>query len=285
MRRHSVIAFVFAAFVFSLQAPLALAVPVVFESAGADPTAIVAARDAFRTAIGGGTDGGPAGSFGGQRREINWDGVPDALSDSNPLPANFFNVNSPRGVVFSTPGTGFMVSANALSAMPVRFGFPADFQAFSPQKLFTAVNSNVTDVHFFLPGTATEATTRAFGLIFTDVEVGGATTVEFFDADENLIFTRDALVAGNQGLSFLGVLFDGAAIGRVRITSGANTIVSNGLLGNPSDDIVVMDDFLYAEPSIVAVPEPQTYALMGIGLAALALAGRRRAQRASATRH
>src|SRR5258707_1167136 len=85
----------------------------VFEANGANPAAIAPTRDAFRTAVGGGTVAGANGSFGGLRREINWDGVPETLSDPNKLPANFFNVNSPRGVVFSTPGTGFLVSANA----------------------------------------------------------------------------------------------------------------------------------------------------------------------------
>jgi hypothetical protein len=37
------------------------------------------------------------------------------------------------------------------------------------------------------------------------------------------------------------------------------------MLGNPSDDVVVMDDFLYAEPS-QAVPEPSSLALAGLGL-------------------
>jgi len=90
----------------------------VFEAAGADPAAITPTRDAFRAAVGGGSVAGANGSFGGLRREINWDAVPVAFSDANALPSNFFNVNSPRGAVFSTPGTGFLVSANAGEATP-----------------------------------------------------------------------------------------------------------------------------------------------------------------------
>jgi len=251
----------------------------VFESAGADPASITPTRDAFRAAIGGGTVAGANGDFGGLRREINWDGVPATFSDPNLLPGNFFNVNSPRGAVFSTPGTGFLVSANAGGATPPLFGFPSDFQTFSPQKLFTAVNSNITDVSFFLPGTTTAATTSAFGLIFTDAEVAGLTKLEFFDTNNSLIFSRDALVGGNQGLSFLGgVANAGEQISRVRITSGANTIVANGQLGNPNDDIVVMDDFIYATPT--AIPEPGT-ALFGLALFGVAATRRHRGMRTS----
>jgi len=242
-----------------------------FEAAGANAAAITATRDAFRTAVGGGAVAGANGSFGGLRREINWDGVPSAFSDPNLLPANFFNTTSPRGVVFSTPGTGFMVSANAGEAVPTLFGFPSDFQTFSAQKLFTAVNSNVTDVSFFLPGTSTPATTSAFGLIFVDVEVANATRLDFFDDTNTLVYTRNALVAGNQGLSFLGAVGSASGISRVRITSGVNTIVSNGLLGNANDDIVVMDDFLYAEPAVAqtSVPEPASIVLIATGIAGL----------------
>lgn len=249
-----------------LLAPSAWASLITFESAGADPSAITSTRDAFRTAVGGGTVAGANGSFGGLRREINWDGVPNTLADATALPGNFFNLNSPRGAVFSTPGTGFLVSANAGGSTPALFGFSTDFQTFSSQRLFTAESSNITDVSFFLPGTAIAATTSAFGAVFVDVEVQGLTRMEFFDVTDSLVYSRDILAAGNQGLSFLGVVATGSErFSRVRLTSGLNTIVSNGVLGNPDDDVVVMDDFLFAEPGR-AIPEPSSFALASLGL-------------------
>jgi len=276
MMRRFTVAFSILAFATSAHGQF-----VIFEGSGATPAAITPVRDAFRSAVGGGTVAGANGSFGGLRREINWDGVPNSFADSNTLPANFFNVNSPRGAIFSTPGTGFLVSANAGIATPVLFGFPSDFQTFSPQRLFTAINSNITDVNFFLPGTNTPAVTNAFGVIFTDIEVAGLTHLDFFDVNNTLIFSRDALVGGNQGLTFLGAVAGGGEeISRVRITSGLNTIVSNGVLGNPNDDVVVMDDFLYGEP--VAVPEPATLALTGCGLCLIVgLSYRQRRRRAT----
>jgi len=241
----------------------------VFGAAGADASDIASTVDAFRATI------GPA------RREINWDGVPDGLADPGLLPADFFNTTSPRGVLFSTPGAGFLVSANAGLLVPERFGFPFDFDTFSAQRLFTAVGSNVTDVGFFVPGTNTAATTTAFGLVFTDVEVAGLTRLEFFDAQGDLMFSGEAQVSGNAGLSFLGAAVTGGSIARVRITAGLNTILASGQLGNPNDDVVAMDDFLFAEPVAQQVPLPPTLALGLLGLALLGGA-RRRVERARA---
>ncbi len=258
-------------------APAAHAAFITFESAGATPAAITPTRDSFRTAVGGGTVAGANGSFGGLRREINWDGVPDTFADPNFLPANFFNANSPRGAVFSTPGTGFLVSANAGGATPTLFGFSNDFSAFSPQRIFTAVSSNITDITFFLPGTNTPATTSAFAAIFTDVEAPDTSSIQFFDQSNDLLFSRTVLTAGNQGQSFLGAVADnGEQIARVRITSGVNTILSDGILGNPDDDVVAMDDFLFAEPA-AAVPEPSTLGILAVALLAfIQLPARRR---------
>ena len=161
----------------------------VFSGTGANVASITPVRDAYRTALGGGTVAGANGLFSdgtGARREINWDGVPDAFAAPNNLPANFFNVNSPRGVVFSTPGTGFQVSANAGGVTPIEFGnidasYPSTFAPFSPQRLFTALGSNILDVNFFVPGTTTAAVVRGFGAVFTDVDLDNTTSIQFFD--------------------------------------------------------------------------------------------------------
>ncbi|MFN0183455.1 MAG: hypothetical protein ACKVQR_06505, partial [Aquabacterium sp.] len=206
------------------------------EAAGTDAAAITPVRDAFRVQVGGGTVPGVAGSFGGLRREINWDAVPAGRSDPNLLPANFFNVNSPRGAVFSTPGSGFLVSSNAGDASPTLFGFGDQFAAFSAQKIFSAQGSTQMDVLFFVAGTDQRATTSAFGAVFTDVETAGLTRMQFFDLHDQLIGERDVLTSANQGFSFLGAY--GANIARVRIFTGDSALLGNGLQSNPGGDLV-----------------------------------------------
>lgn len=250
---------------------------VLFAAGGANPADIAAERDAFRSAVGGGSTAGANGDFGGVRREINWDGVPDSFSDPNFLPGDFFNSNSPRGVLLTTPGSGLLVSANAGGAVAPLFGFPGDLQTFSAQKLFAPVGSNVLDVRFVVPGTGTAATTGAFAAIFVDAEENNAvdaTKMEFFDASGALLFSHTALATPNQGLSFLGGVADaGERISRVRITMPNNFLVRNGVRDNEQTDFVVMDDFLFATP--VAVPEPATGMLSALALALLAGVRRR----------
>lgn len=211
-------------------------------AAGATPADITPTRDQFRADVGGGVTAGANGSFGGLRREINWDGVGDAAADPNLFPAGTFIA---RGVQFATPGTAFKVSANAGGAAPERFG-NADLQTFTPQKLFTPVGSTITDVHFLVPGTATPATTNAFGVAFADVDTAGAAKVEYFDPAGALLDTVVAPPSASGGLSFAGETFTaGERVGRVRITSGTTALAA---VEAPGTDMVAMDDFLYAEP-------------------------------------
>jgi hypothetical protein len=225
--------------------------PQVFEVSGATPADIQTAVDAFRNFGDFGTNNGVGGTFPHGRREINWDAVPDARSAPNLLPANFFNSNSPRGAVFFTPGTGFQVSANLVNPTntPVRFGninrvYPALFNTFSPQRLFTALDSTITENLFFIPGTNRAAAVKGFGAVFTDVNDDHSTKIEYFDVNGNLLFSRDVLPAPNHrgGLSFLAVGFDTASVFMVRITSGDRALKA------PNFDVVVMDDFIYGEP-------------------------------------
>ena len=228
------------------------AAPVVRKAAGPDVATIQSAVDQFRAALG--NNNGVGSSFPAGRREINWDGVPDNFSAPNKLPADFFNVDSPRGVFFSTPGQGFQVSAN-IGVAPIEFGninstYSSIFRIFSPQRLFTALSSNIVDINFFVPGTARKATVNGFGAVFTDVDRSGSTKIQYFGANNKLLFTDFVPNVPNskESLSFLGVLFNqGEHIYRVRITSG-NTPLSYNNNDGGTKDIVAMDDFIYGEP-------------------------------------
>jgi len=246
---------------------------ITFSSSGSNAAAIQTTVDAYRTALGT-LNPNVAGSAGSGRREINWDGVPDALSAPNNLPANFFNVNSPRGVVFSTPGTGFEVSGNA-GVAPIEFDninatYSGIFQTFSAQRLFTPIGSNVMDVNFFVPGSGTASYTSAFGAVFADVDLANTTSLQFFDTN-NISLGTFFVPTSNTGLSFLGIQFNaGERVGRVRITTGNAALGGND---SSTNDMVVMDDFIYAEPA--AVPEPATWTIMMFGAGILALMRRK----------
>lgn len=220
----------------------------VFRASGASAADIQDTVDDYRDALGTLNPNVP-GSFPNGRREINWDGVPDALSAPNDLPPDFFNTTSPRGAVFFSPGNAFQVSANA-GVGPIEFdnlnpGFSALFTTFSPQRLFTALTSDAgalnarTEILFFEPGSTRQATTSGFGVVFTDVD-GKNAKVEFLDISGRVLWSGFAPKAtGNETLSFLGVKFQGNPVYLVRITLKV------------AQDAIVMDDFIYGEPQPV----------------------------------
>ncbi|MFM9947596.1 MAG: hypothetical protein ACKV1O_06625 [Saprospiraceae bacterium] len=229
------------------------------DNSGPKPTVIKASGDILAAleeyrALLGPNNGGTAGSQASGRREINWDGVPDEFSAPFNMPLDFFNTNTgtrARGAVFSTPGSGVQVSAdsdNPSGAAP-SFGninpyYTQQFPAFSAQRVFSPIGSNVVDLRFFVPGSTTKAVVKGFGAIYIDVDRVENTAFEYFDINDKSLGVYATPVL-NEGHVFLGVFFEEAIVHRVRIEYG------NASLG-PSEsgtvDVSVMDDFIYGEP-------------------------------------
>ena len=242
--------------------------PLVFQAAGPTAESIQGTVDAFRAALGEPDNGNLPGPLAGGRREINWDG--GGGNDTTTPPVTPFEVFlDSRGAQFVTPGTGLTqapASGGVDGGLAILFNNPSyatAFSAFSPLRLFSPVDSNVTEARFFLPGSngGTPAAVTGFGAVFTDVDrlagvsptTNRPTQVALFDDQGNrLIRVTVPGSAGEGSLSFLGIVFDDARVARVRITSGSRAPGPDDDAGN---DIVVMDDFLYGEPQLPYVPQ------------------------------
>ena len=97
--------------------------------------------DEFREALGPNNGNNPVNADPNGRRQINWDAAPDAISDPNAFPGDFFNFNAnprARGNRISGNGRdgGLLLSSTEASGQPVGFGFEEDFQPFSPNGSF-----------------------------------------------------------------------------------------------------------------------------------------------------
>jgi hypothetical protein len=235
--------------------------PTVFQAAGPTVASIQNTVDQYRTALGDPNNGNVVGQSSG-RREINWDGGGSTATAVVGTPFTGFLAN--RGALFTTTGTGFVQAP--LAGLVDTFHNPtyaSIFQPFSLQRLFSPIDSNVTEVTFFVPGPDNKpATTNGFGAVFTDVDLPNgsgpgdtngnrkaSTLIECFGTDGGLIFSSFVPASpGDGSLSFFGIVFGDARIARVRITSGD---APPGPNDDGTHDIVMMDDFLYGEPQPV----------------------------------
>jgi hypothetical protein len=260
----------------------ALATPILFTASGANPADIQATVDAFRAALGN-PDNGNGGPSATGHREINWDGGGAINGTAAVTP--FTTFQNTRGATFTTPGAGLTqatpapiagqnvdiapgIAGNQFNLAAFNATYGTEFKRFSPNRLFAPIGSNITDGTFSIPGTggSVPAGLSGFGMVFTDVDLAGSTSIEFFDFKGASLLKQNALVGS---LSFLGVIFSTEQITRVRITSG-NTDLGLGLADSATIDAVAMDDFIYAEPR--RIPAPATLVLLAAGLLGTVLA-------------
>jgi len=229
-------------------------------AAGANAAAIQATVDQFRADLGG-ANNGVGSSFTSGRREVNWDGVPDAFASPNNLPVDFFNVNSPRGLMLDSATFDLLrVSANAGSGTAVRFGdidpsYTNSFQVFSAERLFAAISTSSTDdgqmieISFFIPGTKIPATVSGFGAVFTDVDFANLNGIACYGADGKVLGNPVVAPVDNNGLSFVGISFNaGERIARVKLVTGGYVLSPGNADPPPDHDSVAFDDFIYGEP-------------------------------------
>mgnify|MGYP003694584191 CR=1 FL=1 len=141
--------------------------------------------------------------------------------------------------------------------------YATTFAAFSPLRLFSAIESNVTRVAFFLPGGGElPAVTSGFGAVFSDVDQQNGASAST-SATRGREQHRGRVSSGRTAncstgrkcrrlrarppSPFFGIVFDDARIARVKIVAG-------DVAPGPNDgkkDIVVMDDFIYGSREVV----------------------------------
>jgi hypothetical protein len=219
--------------------------PIVFSAAGN----ITATVSEFRNKLGA-LNSTPGATSG--RREINWDGVPDAM-DGIKLPGDFFNptdANAPqslqRGVLY----------AGTSDAMVSRIGFSeinanasTEFASFSGNKTFAVVNANQWPVTFQVAGQNKAASINAFGAVFSDVDKSNSTFIEFLNGTTVLGRYYVTPHDNTSSFSFLGVYFPNGVVTDINIghegklADGEKDITQGG-----TKDLVVLDDFIYSEP-------------------------------------
>lgn len=215
----------------------------------------------YRAALGGDDNLSNAGPIEQGHRSINWDAAAVPFN----MPFDFFNTVATRGAIFKAKGKDFAVS-NPATPTPQDDRFSSllpkrvidQFKRFSLQRLFTPVLKNKVSVLFKVPATNTPATTTGFGAVYTDVDLGHATNMKFFDKNGCLI-TKIAVSPKNEGLSFAGIAVVDPhnrhklipAVSKVVIRLG-NISVDDFRRGHlkryGSNDVVVMDDLIYGEP-------------------------------------
>ena len=140
------------------------------------------------------------------------------------------------------------------------------FRAFSPPKTFAMFNDNTIGLNFVLASGTNHspqpAATRGFGAIFLNVRIANTTSIEYFNGTRSL--GKFFVPTGTQGQAeFLGELFATPIVTSVQIVCGTDAIFAFDGVNNSATttdgnghNLVVTDDFVYAEPTAATNAQP-----------------------------
>jgi len=204
----------------------------------------------FGESIGSPNNGNAVGPLATGRREVNWDGVPANFSNNRFFPADFFNVNAPRGLVYDADDvTGLRVSSKHFAELNPTY--QNELIPFSEPRMFAPVGANETEIKFFIPGTTTPAVVQSFGAIVVDVDKANLSRLQAFDKAGKMIANITVPVRKNPDeYSLVGVKFTAPVIAKVKLLlgdseprRGVNDVTQGG-----TKDVVALDDLLYSEP-------------------------------------
>src|SRR5215468_2032741 len=130
----------------------AFVAPTVFQAAGPNIASIQNTVEQYRVALGATNNGNAPGPLpkNSGHREINWDGGGNVDTTTAPV-TPFITFLNTRGAQFTTPGTGLSQAPpsggpqGGLVTLLNNATYGTIFSTFSPLRLFSPVNSNVTE--------------------------------------------------------------------------------------------------------------------------------------------
>lgn len=263
--------------------PVTIGTPMTFSGVSGGS---ITALQAFETAIGGSNNGANPPPQPNGFRTINWDGVALDGTDFGGI-STVIDVNhvvgiplhrfQERGVffdeIYAVSGPASVNDSSTFST--VNPNVSTLFPAFSPTKTFAMFNDNGIGLRFVLASAHTSSpkfvATRGFGAIFRNVALPSTTSIEYFNDARSL--GKFFVPSGSSGQAeFLGVLFDNPIVTSVQITCGTDVLFSfdgvtftSGGADNPAGghNLVVTDDFAYAEPTKATNAQPDIAATAG----------------------